>query len=190
MWAAAEKNKADERQETQRWARITSQSWVHVRAVCFHMCVWGWAMNVPMWRHLKEARRRVSGLGLYVLPLSSSFSSPRSDDGWHRMRSFLSWTADCSRLPSKETAICFPLRRPVGPSVLDLFWGFFFPSLPWQLDRAAEKSRPAGERSCRGKNRLKLINETQEMLLILNPTGITINQPGSTQRRCCNWDYF
>lgn len=74
MWPAAEGNKVDERQETQRWARITSQSWVHVRAVCFHMCVRGWAMNVPMWRRLKEARHRVSGLGLSVLPLSSSSS--------------------------------------------------------------------------------------------------------------------
>lgn len=182
---AAEKNKVNERRGNQRWAKITSRSWVHVRAVCLHMCVRGRAMNVPMRRRLKDARRRVSGSVCLSSPCPPP--PPAPDDGWHRMRSFLSWTADCSRLPSKETAICFPLQRPVGPRVWTCF-GLF--SLLWQLDRAAEKSRPAGELSCRGKNKLKLINETQEMLLIFNSTGLMINQPGSTQHCSCNWDYF
>ena len=90
--------------------------------VFLHVCM-SVSHECAMRRRLKEARRRVSGVALSFLPLSSHRSRP--NDGWRRMRSFLSWTADCSRLPSEDQPSAFHCRGRRGPLVLGLGFGYF-----------------------------------------------------------------
>jgi len=92
--------------------RVCARLFSHVCTSASHECA--------MRRRLKEARRRVSGVALSFLPLSSHRSRP--DDGWWRMRSFLSWTADCSRLPSEDRPSAFYCMGQAGALGFGLRW--------------------------------------------------------------------
>lgn len=124
-WPNIERNTAQWKpSHMSRSRNISAALWVWRRihlhwymCVCLHVSV---SPKCAMQRRLKEARRRLSGITLSSLlcPPSPSHSLP--DDGWQRMRNFLSWTADWSRLPSQEQPSAFHCRGQWGPLGLDL----------------------------------------------------------------------
>lgn len=80
--------------------------------VCVCACVfymWVWALNVPcrgVWKRPDAGCQAF----LRLSPLQPVPSRSLTDDGWQRMRSFLSWTADWSRLPVEEQPSAFHWR--------------------------------------------------------------------------------
>lgn len=151
--------------------------------MCFYMCVWARAMNVPCEGVWKRPDARCQAL----LCLSSPSSPPGPDDGWRRMRSFLSWTADCSRLPSEDRPSAFHCRGRQGPLVLGLGFGCTGSTMGLQRQPGLEAGWAAEEWTILWNWEMK----HRKLCLFSTELGswlISLDQCSSGSS--FNWDYF
>lgn len=162
---AEKNNSTNEKQETGSWARIYSLVWSGLSVcVCFYMCVWMRAMNVPC-----EGVWKRPDIGCQAFLCLSSPSPPTAPSRWWMTANEKFPLLDCRLQPAavRGLAICFPLQGPAGAlGSGPEFW------LLWQRDRATETARPGGRVGCRGMNNpLKLTNETEEIMFISTKLG-------------------
>lgn len=140
--------------------------------VCFYMCVWVWAMNVPcegVWK------RPDAGCQALLCLSSPSNLPPRSRPRWWMTANEKFPLLDCRLQPAavRGPAICFPLQGPAGAFGLGLGFGYAGSSMG--LER-----QPGVEAGWAELTNLWLTNEAKEIMFIFNKTENMVHQSGLT----------